>query len=67
MDNQPNPYEGQSAADVIDSLGGITKVATLIHAPIGTVFSWKQRGKIPPSRLAHIALAAAAQKKERRK
>jgi hypothetical protein len=47
------------ATNLIASLGGTTAVAALIEAPISTVHSWKRIG-IPPSRLAHIKLAATA-------
>jgi hypothetical protein len=41
---------------IIEHLGG-TCVARLIEAPVSTVQSWKTKG-IPPSRLAHLRLAA---------
>jgi hypothetical protein len=48
----------QSFSDqVIDALGGTTKVATAIDAPTSTVHSWRKIG-IPPSRLAHLKLLA---------
>ncbi len=46
------------AAQVIDALGGTSKVATAIDAPTSTVHSWRKIG-IPPSRLAHLKLVAA--------
>lgn len=42
---------------IIDNFGGTTKVAKLLDAPISTVHSWRKNG-IPPSRLAHLKLAA---------
>ncbi len=53
-----DPY----AIAVIDALGGTTCVAKLIDAPTSTVFSWRKIG-IPPSRLAHLRLVAAAEGK----
>lgn len=44
---------------IIDGLGGTSAVARLIEAPVSTVHSWRKIG-IPPSRLAHLKLAAAA-------
>lgn len=43
----------------MEALGGTSKVATLIKAPISTVHSWKRTG-ITESRLDHLKLAAAA-------
>lgn len=42
---------------VIDALGGTTAVARMTHSPVSTVHSWRKIG-IPPSRLAHLRLAA---------
>lgn len=42
---------------VIDHLGGSTAVARLLEAPLSTVHSWRRIG-IPPSRMAHLRLAA---------
>jgi hypothetical protein len=44
---------------VIDHLGGTSAVARLIEAPTSTVHSWRRIG-IPPSRMAHLRLAAIA-------
>jgi hypothetical protein len=46
---------------IIDALGGTTKAARLLEAPISTVNSWRRIG-IPPSRLAHIRLVAKVNK-----
>jgi hypothetical protein len=46
------------ADQVIDALGGTTKVADEIEAPTSTVHSWRTIG-IPKSRLAHLKLVAA--------
>lgn len=51
------------ADQVIDELGGTSKVAALIEAPTSTVHSWRTIG-IPPSRLAHLKLVAAQLGKE---
>ncbi len=45
------------ADQVINALGGTSKVATLIEAPVSTVHSWRKIG-IPLSRLAHLRLVA---------
>lgn len=45
------------ASKIIDKLGGTSAVARLIQTPVSTVHSWRRNG-IPPSRLAHINLAA---------
>jgi hypothetical protein len=45
------------ADKIIEHLGGTTKVAKLTEAPVSTVHSWRKNG-IPPSRLAHLKLAA---------
>lgn len=45
------------ADQVIDALGGTTKVAELTEAPTSTVHSWRKIG-IPASRLAHLRLIA---------
>lgn len=45
--------------DAMAALGGTTEVATLLHAPVSTVHSWKRNG-ISASRLAHLKLAAQA-------
>lgn len=45
------------ADEVINALGGTTKVANLIEAPASTVHSWRTIG-IPKSRLAHLKLVA---------
>lgn len=42
---------------VLDHLGGTSKVAALIHAPVSTVHSWREIG-IPASRMAHLRLAS---------
>lgn len=42
---------------IINELGGTTAVAKLTEAPLSTVHSWRKNG-IPPSRLAHMKLAA---------
>ncbi len=47
------------ADHVIDALGGTTAVARLSATAPSTVHSWRKNG-IPPSRLAHLKLAAAA-------
>ena len=44
--------------EVIEALGGTTAIARLVHAPVSTVNSWKDR--ISESRLAHLMLAAGA-------
>jgi hypothetical protein len=44
---------------VIDHLGGTSAVARMIEAPTSTVHSWRRIG-IPPSRMAHLRLAAMA-------
>jgi hypothetical protein len=46
------------ADQVIDALGGTSKVAAAIDAPTSTVHSWRAIG-IPKSRLAHLRLIAA--------
>ncbi|WP_419880310.1 carph-isopro domain-containing protein [Novosphingobium silvae] len=48
---------------VIDHLGGTSAVARLIEAPTSTVHSWRRIG-IPPSRMAHLRLAATAAGRE---
>ena len=45
------------ADEIIDAMGGTTAVAKLLSAPASTVHSWRKNG-IPPSRLAHLKLAA---------
>lgn len=45
------------ADKIIDKLGGTSAVAKLTEAPVSTVHSWRKNG-IPPSRLAHLKLAA---------
>lgn len=45
------------AIKVIHHLGGTSKVAKLIEAPVSTVHSWRTIG-IPSSRLAHLRLVA---------
>lgn len=49
------------ADTIIDSFGGTTAVAKLLNAPASTVHSWRRNG-IPPSRLAHLKLAAQVAK-----
>jgi hypothetical protein len=44
---------------IIDALGGTTAVSRMLEAPVQTVHSWRKNG-IPPSRFAHLKLAAAA-------
>lgn len=46
-----------TANEIINALGGTTKVAKLMQAPISTVHSWRTIG-IPRSRLAHIEMVA---------
>ena len=41
---------------IIEDFGGLTKLATLVKAPVSTVNSW--RDKISDSRLDHLKLAA---------
>lgn len=41
---------------IIEDFGGLTKLATLVKAPVSTVNSW--RAKISESRLDHLKLAA---------
>jgi hypothetical protein len=48
-----------AAEEIIDRLGGLTKVATLLNCPISTVQGWKERGKIPQERWVPIIEAAA--------
>lgn len=55
MSDEPN--------EIIDGLGGTTAVARLLSAPSSTVHSWRKNG-IPPSRLAHLKLAAQADGRE---
>lgn len=50
------------ALKVINHLGGTSKVATLISAPVSTVHSWRTIG-IPASRMAHLRLVADAEGK----
>lgn len=47
------------ALRVIHHLGGTSKVAAMIEAPISTVHSWRKIG-IPSSRMAHLRLVALA-------
>ena len=49
------------ASGLIDEWGGSTAVSRLVGAPVSTVHSWRSIG-IPPSRLAHLALVAKAEK-----
>jgi len=42
---------------IIDQLGGTSAVAKMTETPVSTVHSWRKNG-IPPSRLAHLKLAA---------
>lgn len=35
---------------MIDSFGGLTKMARAIDCPVSTVQGWKERGKIPQDR-----------------
>lgn len=49
-----------AAIEIIDALGGTTKLAKALEAPTSTVFSWRKIG-IPPSRMAHIRLIAQVQ------
>lgn len=48
------------ADQIIDALGGTTKVANAIEASTSTVHSWRKIG-IPPSRMAHLKLVAKTQ------
>lgn len=48
------------ANSIIDHFGGTSVVAKLLNAPVSTVHSWRKIG-IPPSRLAHLKLAAEAE------
>jgi hypothetical protein len=57
-----NVAEKSVAAQIITDLGGTTAVHRLTAVPISTVHSWRKNG-IPPSRLAHLCLAAEASKK----
>jgi hypothetical protein len=43
---------------IIDALGGTTAVSRLLEIPLSTVHSWRSNG-VPPSRMAHLKLAAA--------
>jgi hypothetical protein len=52
--------ERTTADRIIDELGGTSVVAKMTFSPVSTVHSWRKNG-IPPSRLAHIKLAAQAQ------
>ncbi|GLV28167.1 hypothetical protein TomTYG75_06910 [Sphingobium sp. TomTYG75] len=45
---------------IFEQIGGATKVARLLDAPVTTVWAWQRAGRIPPSRLAHLRLAAKA-------
>lgn len=45
------------ADKIIDGLGGTSAVAKMLNAPVSTVHSWRKNG-LPPSRLAHLKLAA---------
>lgn len=61
---RPQASEPQPCPNaVIDALGGTSKVASLIEAPVSTVHSWRRIG-IPPSRLAHLKLLAQVEGKE---
>jgi hypothetical protein len=44
---------------IIDALGGSTAVSRIVKTPLSTVHSWRKNG-IPPARLDHLRLAAAA-------
>lgn len=48
---------------IVRQLGGTSAIARLVQAPVSTVHSWRRKG-IPPSRLAHLKLAAAAAGRE---
>jgi hypothetical protein len=48
-----------NASSIIDHLGGTTKVARMLDAPITTVHKWRKIG-IPQSRLSHMRMAARA-------
>jgi hypothetical protein len=45
------------ATNLINTFGGLTKVAELMRAPVTTVSSWKRSG-LSQSRLAHLRLIA---------
>jgi hypothetical protein len=53
------PAMSTLADRTIDALGGTTSVSRMTEAPVSTVHSWRKNG-IPPSRLAHLKLAAQA-------
>lgn len=42
------------AENVIDSFGGLTKLARVLDCPVSTVQGWKERGKIPQDRWLQI-------------
>lgn len=46
------------AEDVIKAFGGLTRAAKAIGAPISTVQSWQETGRIPAWRRAQIIAAA---------
>lgn len=50
--------EPNLASEVIEALGGTTKAAEAIGAPITTVHSWKQKGEIPSWRRESVKRAA---------
>lgn len=55
------PTEGSNpAARVIGMMGGLTKLARAIDAPVTTVQAWKMRGEIPQRYWAGIFEAARA-------
>lgn len=49
----------QTAADIIDQLGGTVSVARALDLAPTTVSSWKQSGKIPKWRMDGIAALAS--------
>jgi hypothetical protein len=51
------PFAMSYADQVIDALGGTSKVSELTKAPTSTVHSWRTIG-IPESRLEHLKLIA---------
>ncbi len=52
----------ETVPDLIEALGGSTRLAGKLRLPIATVGAWKARGSIPPRYFPTLVRIAAQQK-----
>ena len=55
-----------TVAELFDGAGGVTKVASLLGSPLGTVSAWATRNRIPAERVLDVERATGIPRHELR-